>query len=382
MLVPGLARGGMTRAYSLASALHVLGVEVEIVGALARGEDVYPAPPREVQVTPVSASSLERRLRETRRAARGDILYAIKPRTTSFGLALLCRAGRRVFVDVDDRETSFAPAGDDDLRHAVPWPRRTLRGARRRVRRMRNPDDAFYTHLVERLTGRADVVTSNTRALCERFGATYVPSAKDTARFDPALFDADACRRALGLDGVRVIMFPGTLRPHKGVEDALTALELLDWPDARLVLVGGREVGDRHARALGERSAARVVRLGRFGADEMPAVVAAAHVVVVPQRDTPSARAQFPMKLTDAMAMAKPIVSTRVGDIPSVLDGAAHLVAPSSPPEIARALESVFTDPAGAARLGAEARRRCEARFSTVAVAEILRGILDTHARS
>jgi glycosyltransferase involved in cell wall biosynthesis len=48
-------------------------------------------------------------------------------------------------------------------------------------------------------------------------------------------------------------------------------------------------------------------------------VVAAAHVVVVPQRDGPVSRAQFPMKLADAMALAKPILCTAVGDVPEVV---------------------------------------------------------------
>jgi glycosyltransferase involved in cell wall biosynthesis len=83
------------------------------------------------------------------------------------------------------------------------------------------------------------------------------------------------------------------------------------------------------------------------------------------------------MKITDAMAMAKPIISTRVGDIAAALESAAYLVDPSSPEQIARALEDVFADPAEAARRGREARKRCEERFSTAAVAGIMRGILE-----
>jgi len=374
MLVPGLARGGMTRAYSLASALHVLDAEVEIVGALARDEEIYPAPPDGINMIPVAFGPVARRVYETRRAVRGDVLYAIKPRVTSFGMAMWCRDRRPVFLDIDDREPEFHA---EQFRGASKgtWRRRV----RRRVKRARNLDDAAYTRWMERFVGRAAAVTANTRLLCDHFGAVHVPSAKDTSRFDPARFDADACRRSLGLDGLRVIMFPGTPRPHKGVEDALEALALLGWRDARLVLVGGREVGQDYARSLEDRYGHWMLHLPRFGVEEMPAVVAAAHVVMVPQRDTPVARAQFPMKLTDAMAMAKPIVSTRVGDIEEALDGAAWLVAPSAPAEIARALEHIFADPAEAARRGAAARQRCEQRFSATAVAEIMRGILEGH---
>jgi len=369
MLVPGLARGGMTRAYSLASALRVLGAEVDIVGGLGHNEEPYPRPPAGITVIPVSLAPLARRLRETQRVARGDVLYAIKPRVSSFGLALWCRRGRPLLLDIDDREPLFR--AEYDATHPVPWRRRV----RRRLKRTRNIDDASYTRWMEALAGQANAVTANTTLLCDRFRATLVPSARDTTLFDPGRFDSGECRRRLGLDGFRVIMFPGTPRAHKGVEDALEALEILNWPNARLVLVGGREVGEAYARSLEPRFGRWMVRLPRFGAEEMPGVVAAAHVVVVPQRDTAVARAQFPMKLTDAMAMAKPIISTRVGDITAVLEGAAHLVSPSSPPEIATALQSIFADPEKSAALGAEARARCEARFSSAAVARLLEGL-------
>jgi glycosyltransferase involved in cell wall biosynthesis len=121
----------------------------------------------------------------------------------------------------------------------------------------------------------------------------------------------------------------------------------------------------------------RVVRLGKFGVADMPRVVAAAHVVIAPQRDTAVARAQFPMKLTDAMAMAKPIVSTRVGDIAEALDGAAWLVPPSSPDAIAQALVEIFADPGEAVRRGRAARQRCEERFSFSATGRILEELID-----
>jgi glycosyltransferase involved in cell wall biosynthesis len=228
---------------------------------------------------------------------------------------------------------------------------------------------------------RADAVTANTRFLVERYRATYLPSARDTDLFDPARVDAAASRRALGLDRFRVVMFAGTVRPHKGVDDALEAVERLGWDDLRLALVGGRDAGDELAGALQRRSPGRVIRLGRFAAHEMPAVVAAADVVVVPQRDTAASRAQFPIKLTDAMAMARPIVATRVGDIPELLGDDAWLVPPSSPAEIARAIEQVFADRDAAARRGLAARRRCVERFSYDAVAPRLAAVLEAAAR-
>ena len=259
-----------------------------MVGALGRNEEIYPQPPAGITVIPVTAAPMARRAYETQRAVRGDLIYAIKPRVSSFGIGLWCHGRRGLWLDIDDRETEFR--AEYDATHHVSWRRR----ARRQFKRARNLDDASYTRWMEELTGRASVVTANTRLLCDEFGAVYVPSAKDTALFDPARFDADACRRQLGLEGMRVIMFPGTPRAHKGIEDVLEALELSNWPDARLVLVGGREVGHKYAQSLGERYGQWIgVQLPAVATDDMPAVVAAAHVVMVPQRDTPVARPSF-----------------------------------------------------------------------------------------
>ncbi len=369
VLVPSLCRGGMTRAYTIAGALTHAGAEVEIVGPLPRGAIVYPEPAPGTTIHRVPESPFAGRAVATARVATGDILYAVKPRATSFGVALLCRGGRPLVVDIDDFEAGFAL--ERRARGSLPG------RARKALRRVRNLDHPDYTRWMERWLAHADAITANTHFLAERYRATYLPSARDTTQFDPARFDADQCRRDLGLADFRVVMFPGTPRVHKGVEDAVAALDRLGWSDARLVLVGGREVGDDVADDLARRYPKWVVRLGRFGVADMPRVVAAAHVVVVPQRDTAVARAQFPMKLTDAMAMAKPIVATRVGDIADALDGAAWLVPPSSPDAIAQALAEIFADPGEAARRGRAARQRCEERFSFAAAGRVLAEVIE-----
>ena len=83
------------------------------------------------------------------------------------------------------------------------------------------------------------------------------------------------------------------------------ALDNLDRSDLRLVLVGGREIRDGYVEELVAKWPQWAVKLPPIPLEQMPEVVAAAHVVVVPQRQHPTALAQFPMKLTDAMAMCK-----------------------------------------------------------------------------
>jgi glycosyltransferase involved in cell wall biosynthesis len=108
----------------------------------------------------------------------------------------------------------------------------------------------------------------------------------------------------------------------------------------------------------------------------MPEVVAAADIIMVPQRNSPAALAQFPLKLTDGMAMAKPIIASRVGDIPDILADTGYLVEPSSPEEIVIQIKTIFEDLEQAQKRGEAARKRCIQYYSLEAMADILSEIL------
>ncbi|MBE9063915.1 glycosyltransferase family 4 protein, partial [cf. Phormidesmis sp. LEGE 11477] len=238
----------------------------------------------------------------------------------------------------------------------------------------------LYLEWMENLVSQADAITVSTRFLQQRFGGHYLPNSKDTQVFDPQQFDPALSRQKYGLADYRVLMFPGTARPHKGLEDVLIALEELDWPDLRLVIVGGRKPDDYEDNLL-KRWGRWLIKLPRFPMNDMAEVVSAAHVVVVPQRDYATAKAQFPLKLTDAMAMAKPILSTTVGDIPEILDGCAYLVEPESPQQIAEQLLLIFKDLELAHQKGLKARERCVKNYSLAAMSRQLQTLLSDHMR-
>jgi len=70
-----------------------------------------------------------------------------------------------------------------------------------------------------------------------------------------------------------------------------------------LVVVGGRQIGDGYLDSLLEKGQPWLIHLPAQPIDRMPEVIAAAHAIIVPQRDEATANAQFPIKLTDGMAM-------------------------------------------------------------------------------
>ena len=291
------------------------------------------------------------RLAELARLADGDVLLASKPRPTSYGVALLARRQRRrpLLLDIDDWELGF-------------FYRSGLWGRVGRALNLGNPNGLPWTWMLERLVGRADALLVASRFLEQRFGGTLLPHVRDTDAFDPARFEASAARAALGVGDEKVVMFLGTPRGHKGVEDLVDAMEGV--PSARLVIVGA-EPDHAAARRWAVRPGVIVHPPVPF--DDAPRFLAAADVVVVPQRATSDTLGQLPAKLFDAMAMARPIVSTAVSMIPEVLDGCGVLVPPGDPRTLRTALESLLADPARGRELGRRARARCIERYSFVA---------------
>ena len=279
----------------------------------------------------------------------GEILVASKPRPTSFGLGLLARARRRrpLVLDIDDWEVGF-------FYRSGAW------GRVGRALNLANPNGLSWTWLAEKLICRADAITVASRFLERRFGGTLLPHVRDTEAWDPARYDRADARARQGVGTSKVVMFLGTPRGHKGVDDLIDAVGLLG-PGVVLALVGvdparsgaPRWSGLPHVRVTGE-----------IPFDDVPRYLVAADVVAVPQRETMDTVGQVPAKLFDAMALARPIVSTSVSMIPEILDGCGLVVEPGDVPALAGAIKWLLDNAEEAAALGQRARDRCEARYS------------------
>ena len=338
--------------------------EVEVVGPRF-GDDVWrPARGGAVRYRPRPGARWPRlgaALPALARLADGDILLASKPRPTSFGVALLARRQRRrpLILDIDDWELGF-------------FYRSGFWGRVGRLLNVSNPNGLPWTWLAERLVSRADALTVASRFLAERFGGVLVPHVRDTDAWAPERFDRAAARARLGVGDAPVVMFLGTPRGHKGIEDLVEATAGLDG--ARLVVVGAR-ADSAAARRWAGREHVRVV--GEIPFDEVPRYLVAADVVAVPQRATTDTLGQVPAKLFDAMALARPIVSTAVSMIPEILEGCGVLVPPANPTALRAALGRLLGDPDGAAELGRRARQRCAERYSFTAARAVLYPLID-----
>jgi glycosyltransferase involved in cell wall biosynthesis len=349
------------RAWLLARLLEPI-AQVEVVGPCPGGGVWAPVAAEPIRWRtvpgrrwPAFLASLPRLLA----LADGDLLYASKPRVASAGIGYLARlaARRPLLLDIDDWEVGF-------FLRSGGW------GTVGRALNLANPSGLPWTWLMEQWTGLADGITVASRFLERRFGGVLVPHVRDTEAWKPGAVDPGEARRWLGVGSARVVMFLGTPRGHKGVDDLAEAVASLGRADVVLAVVGA-DPASAAARALAARGP-WVRCLGPVPIAELPRYLSAAHVVAVPQRESSETRGQVPAKIFDAMALGRPIVSTRVSMIPEILEGCGVLVPPDDPPALAAAIARLLDHPGEAEALGARARERCVERYSFQAARRVL----------
>jgi glycosyltransferase involved in cell wall biosynthesis len=182
-----------------------------------------------------------------------------------------------------------------------------------------------------------------------------LPNAVDPERFSPKVCGAEL-RSRYHLDGRDVLGFVGTLKPWHDLDTLTEALELLVKRGRSVhLLVVGDGPGASRLQAL---DAGLVTCAGSVTHDDVPKYMAAMDVVVVPYGT--NAESYFsPLKLFEAMAMAKPVVGARLGEVAETLvDGETGLLyEPGRAVDLADKIATILDTPTRGGELGQSARR-------------------------
>ena len=179
-------------------------------------------------------------------------------------------------------------------------------------------------------------------------------------------------------DGYKIIMFLGTVRPHKGLEHIIQALNLLDRDDIRLMIIGaGTE--PKYENMLEEIGKGKVILKEKIPFNNIPQYLHAADIVVLPQKKTIQSYGQIPAKLFDAMAMAKPIIAADVSDLQMILNGCSIIVEPEDISGLADKIDWVCSNTLEAEKMGRRAREKCIADYSWDAMEEKLVAIFEKY---
>ena len=285
-------------------------------------------------------------------ASNADVVIAVKPYLASFGIALLAGECRNipVILDIDDLDTKLSPKPEQSVQQAL--------------QELRDPASTIYLRILSKATAAAAAITVASTRLQGRFGGTLVPHGCPVDQIDPQKVDRELARKRFGFSGP-VVVFPGTRRTHKGLKPLAKAVAHI--PGVRLAVLCREDDFTQP-----EWQEFPLIRIPVIPYSSLPALLAAADVVAIPQLDSVAAAHQMPMKVYDAMAMARPIVASSVSDLPLVLEGCARLVPPGDVHSLSGAIWHLLKHPTEAEALGRKARARCLENYSMRHVAVAL----------
>ena len=176
------------------------------------------------------------------------------------------------------------------------------------------------------------------------------------------------------------ILYAGSTDARKDLITLLWAVDRLriEMPGVRLAIAG--HVTDRAyerqvRRLVAERKLeGHVAFLGLLSRQELLREYARCSVVALA-----SVEENAPMALIEGMAAGNPVVATRVGGVPDLVDEGetGYLVPPRDPAALAERLGDLLRDPAKRARMGAVARERARERFGLEEIARAYHDLYD-----
>lgn len=203
---------------------------------------------------------------------------------------------------------------------------------------------------------RSDIVRHYSIAP-ERVFVTHLAS--DSGSFHAqSAEDISAVRKKYKLPE-RFILYIASSLPHKNYSRLLEAFKLVTAKDAgiKLVLIGSRDYGqDAVVERIGEMGLRDdVVFSGWLPFEDIPLIYAASELFVFP-----SLHEGFGIPVLEAMATGVPVVCSNIEPLTEVVAGAACLVDPLSPGDMAQGMLKVLTDAALRERLVRDGLKRAE----------------------
>lgn len=213
------------------------------------------------------------------------------------------------------------------------------------IARLKAPHDGYFVvcsaiadELVQLGICRDQIFDVGNAVDTDRFNPDSIPEELDE-RYQEQ-FDTSSDRLLLG--------FVGGLQPYKGLGDLAAALDDVTT-ECHLVIAGEGPERTRLERAFGDRA----TFLGAVPYEQIPAFYHRIDTLVLPSHTE-----GLPRVVLEAQATATPLIATRVGGLPEVVEvgETGLLVEPRSPEQLATAIDKLSSDAALRTRLGENGR--------------------------
>lgn len=184
-----------------------------------------------------------------------------------------------------------------------------------------------------------------------------IPNGVNLRMFNPK---ASSVRHRLGIKDGSVVSFFGRLWKVKGVEFLIKAVPLIveKIPNAKFLIIGDGPQKESLMKLADDLNVSKYVKFCRsISYSEMPAYIKASDCVVLP-----SLMEGLPITALEAMGCGVPVIATRVGGTPEVVEDGKNgfLIEPRRPKSIAEKLIQLLKDEKLRKRMGEAGRKFAE----------------------
>jgi glycosyltransferase involved in cell wall biosynthesis len=203
------------------------------------------------------------------------------------------------------------------------------------------------------------------------------------SEFDPAVTGCAGLRARLGADsGDCLVLYAGTHGISQGLTSVADAAARLTGDPIRFAFVGEGADKQRLAHRVAELGLHNVTLLPGVPHDQVPELLAAADICLVPLRDVPLFSAFIPSKMFECLAASRAVVGAVTGEAAQILREAdAWVVPPADSEALADAIRSLAADPQRRQAMGRNGRCYVEKHFDRVMLARRYRKLLDSLGR-
>jgi hypothetical protein len=218
-----------------------------------------------------------------------------------------------------------------------------------------------------------------------------VPAAKvhtitngvDTGRYTPATTTPPGLRARLGAGpGDCLVLYAGTHGISQGLTAIADAAAVLarqpDGPSVRFAFVGDGADKQRLQRRIAELGLRNVVLRPGLPNAEMPGLLAAADICLVPLRRVPLFASFIPSKMFEYLAAGRPVIGSVTGEAAQILaEAGAVVVPPEDSGSLAAAITALAAEPGLRETIAETGRAFVERRYDRAALAREYHKILD-----
>lgn len=231
----------------------------------------------------------------------GDIIYAIRLKPTSFGLAMSVKDFKKLPVIVDICYT--------ERFQCFPYSKNNIKNIVFSLPLIKNPNSFIYTFMGEKRLNLATDITVSSLELQKNYTGTFIPSTCDTEIFNPSEYKITEIREYMNWTDKKVFLFWGKLDKENDIQTLIEAMQSLNRKDLALIIIGD----NKEYKKLQEKYDF-ITFLDNQPEVNVAKLISACDFTVLPIKNIPFYENAIPDEIYSYVACNKKIITSKLFD--------------------------------------------------------------------